>query len=55
VELSANDIWLWIICLVVLEVCHLKWIWWQYWHCRTCGDLNHRCSCGRAERVMRYR
>jgi hypothetical protein len=54
VQLSTNAIWLWIVCLLMLEFCHLKWIWWEYWHCRACGVVNHHCACGRARRVMRY-
>jgi hypothetical protein len=54
VHLATREIWLWLVALFVLELCHLKWIWWEYWHCRACGAPNHRCGCGRARRVMRY-
>ena len=30
------QILLWIVALFVLEVNHLKWIWWEHWHCRAC-------------------
>jgi hypothetical protein len=53
-HLSVADIWLWIVCLGLLEICHLKWIWWDRWHCRSCGEVNRHCACGRAQRIMRF-
>ena len=39
---------LWIGALIVLELNHLKWIWWTYWDCRRCGRKNKECrACGR--------
>lgn len=35
-----------IVCMIALELTHLKWIWWTYWHCRRCGKKNHECGHG---------
>ena len=43
----------WILALFVLEVNHLKWIWWTYWDCRRCGRKNYECrACGRSWLMM---
>ncbi len=34
-----------IVTMIVLEVQHLRWIWWEYWHCRDCGTQNKHCGC----------
>jgi hypothetical protein len=52
-HLTVGETWFWIVCLLALEVSHLKWIWWERWHCRACGVVNHQCNCGRARRLMR--
>ena len=39
-------------CMIVLEYNHLKWIWWTYSDCRTCGTKNEECACGRARKIM---
>jgi hypothetical protein len=31
--------------LIVVEINHLKWIWWTQWQCRTCGVKNRDCDC----------
>jgi hypothetical protein len=31
--------------LLLLELNHLKWIWWEYWDCRKCGRKNRNCGC----------
>ena len=31
--------------LFVVEVNHLKWIWWTQWDCRACGNKNRDCPC----------
>jgi hypothetical protein len=36
-----------ILSMIVLEVQHLRWIWWEYWDCRTCGAKNKHCACER--------
>ena len=52
-HLAPDAILLWIVALLVLEVMHLRWIWWEHWQCRRCHTVNRHCSCGRAERIMR--
>jgi hypothetical protein len=32
-------------CMIVLEMQHLRWIWWEYWDCRDCGAKNKHCGC----------
>ena len=40
---------IWIAVLFILEIGHLKWIWWTYWDCRRCGRKHHECgACGRS-------
>lgn len=34
-----------ILILFVVEVNHLKWIWWNHWQCRKCGIRNRDCGC----------
>jgi len=43
---SRTAILLWILALLLLEVQHLKWIWWEYWDCRSCSAKHKDCSCG---------
>lgn len=31
--------------LMLLELCHLKWIWLEYWNCRRCRVKNLDCAC----------
>jgi hypothetical protein len=31
--------------LIVVEINHLKWIWWTQWECRTCKAKNRDCPC----------
>ena len=47
---SRTEILLWIVALFVLEVNHLKWIWWEHWHCRSCSELHKDCGCGATAR-----
>jgi hypothetical protein len=42
---SQTQILLWCIALIVLELNHLKWIWWTYWECAKCGRKHKDCSC----------
>jgi hypothetical protein len=42
---SQTDALLWIIALLLLELNHLRWIWWEYWDCRKCGQKHHVCAC----------
>jgi hypothetical protein len=32
-------------CMIVLEMQHLRWIWWEYWDCRHRGAQNKDCGC----------
>jgi hypothetical protein len=42
---SHTQIFIWCICLIVLEWNHFKWIWWTYWDCGHCGVKNKDCGC----------
>jgi len=48
--MSQTQILLWIVALFVLEVNHLKWIWWEYWSCRHCSAKHKDCACGATAR-----
>jgi hypothetical protein len=43
---SQTELFLAIVGLIVLEIYHWKWIWWEHWMCRSCGTQNKNCSCG---------
>ena len=43
--MSRPEIAFWILCLVALEVQHLKWIVWEHWDCRRHGVKNKECRC----------
>ena len=47
--LGKTQLLLWICALVVLEINHLKWIWWTQWSCSKCGRKNEDCSCDRTK------
>ena len=34
-----------ILSMIVLELQHLRWIWWEHWDCRDCGAKNKHCGC----------
>ena len=51
---SRTEIMLWIVALFVLEVNHLKWIWWEYWSCRSCSVAHKDCACGKTSRWVMY-
>ena len=53
-DVSHTETLLWIVALFVLEVNHLKWIWWTQWSCRGCGDRNEHCDCGRSKKWLMY-
>ena len=44
--MSRTAILLWILALLLLEVQHLKWIWWEHWDCRGCSAKHKDCGCG---------
>jgi hypothetical protein len=43
---SNTQILLWCIALIIVELNHLKWIWWTYWECAKCGHKHKDCGCG---------
>jgi hypothetical protein len=49
--LTRLEIAFWILCLVGLEVQHLKWIIWEHWDCRRHGVKNKECRC-KARAIM---
>ena len=51
---SRTEILLWIVALFVLEVNHLKWIWWEHWTCRHCSAKHKDCGCGATARWMMF-
>jgi hypothetical protein len=53
-EVSRTEILLWIVALFVLEVNHLKWIWWEHWACRRCTAKHKDCACGATSRWLMY-
>lgn len=50
--MSQTQILLWIVALLVLELNHLKWIWWENWDCRRCRLKHKDCACGTTKWVM---
>jgi hypothetical protein len=53
-SVSRTQILLWIVALFLLEVNHLKWIWWEHWHCRACTVAHKDCACGATARWVMY-
>jgi hypothetical protein len=53
-SVSHTQILLWIVALFLLEVNHLKWIWWEHWHCRACTVAHKDCACGATSRWVMY-
>jgi hypothetical protein len=45
VFLDQTQVLLWCIALIILELNHLKWIWWTYWECAKCGRKHKDCAC----------
>ena len=52
--MSRLQILLWIVALFVLEVNHLKWIWWENWSCRHCSQKHKDCACENARNWLMY-
>ena len=50
--MSRTQILLWIVALFVLEVNHLKWIWWENWACGRCSAKHKDCRCGTTKWIM---
>jgi hypothetical protein len=53
-DVSQTQTLLWILALFVLEVQHLKWIWWEHWSCRNCSTKHKDCGCGSTARWLMY-
>jgi len=53
-SVSKTEILLWIVALFILEVNHLKWIWWEFWTCRGCAVAHKNCACGQTNRWLMY-
>ena len=45
-RVSQTTVLIWILALLILEVQHLKWIWWEFWDCRSCSVKHKDCACG---------
>ena len=52
--MSQGQILLWILALLLLEVQHLKWIWWEHWDCRQCRRKHKECGCGATSTWIMY-
>ena len=46
-HLSQTQVLIWIVVLLVLEYNHFRWIWWEHWACRRCGEKHKACACSR--------
>jgi hypothetical protein len=53
-DMSRTETLLWILALLILEVNHLKWIWWEHWSCRACSAKHKDCACGATARWVMY-
>ena len=53
-DVSQTQTFLWILALLVLEVQHLKWIWWEHWDCRGCSSKHKDCACGSTARWLMF-
>jgi hypothetical protein len=51
-QLSHGQLLLMIAAMILLELNHLKWIWWTEWKCRDCGEAHEHCACGRSKWIM---
>jgi hypothetical protein len=51
---SQTQILLWIVALFVLEVNHLKWIWWENWSCKACTARHKDCGCPASKKWVMY-
>jgi hypothetical protein len=51
---SKAVVLMWIIALLVLEIQHLKWIWWERWSCRGCTAKHKDCGCGATPMWVMY-
>ena len=53
-DVSQTQTFLWILALFMLEVQHLKWIWWEHWACRCCSTKHKDCACGSTARWVMF-
>ena len=53
-NVSRTEILLWIVALFLLELNHLKWIWWEHWSCRGCTAKHKDCACGATSRWLMF-
>jgi hypothetical protein len=51
-HLSQGQLLLMIVSMIVLELNHLKWIWWTQWECRECCTKHEHCACGHSKWIM---
>jgi hypothetical protein len=51
---SRTELFLAIVGPIVVEIYHLKWIWWEHWLCRSCGTPNKNCTCGPPPKWFEY-
>jgi len=51
---SKPVLFAWILALMLLEIQHLKWIWWENWDCRGCSAKHKDCSCGETPLWVMY-
>jgi hypothetical protein len=38
--------------MILLELNHLRWIWWENWNCRRCGVKYKDCEYGHRKWIM---
>ncbi len=52
--MTRTEILTWIVALIVLEIYHLKWIWWENWSCRSCDAKHKDCACASSKKWVMY-
>jgi hypothetical protein len=52
--MSRTEIMIWILALIVLEIYHLKWIWWENWSCKSCTAKHKDCECAASKKWIMY-
>jgi hypothetical protein len=38
--------------MILLELNHLRWLWWENWKCRRCGVTYKDCAYGHRKWIM---
>jgi hypothetical protein len=46
-RMGGNLLFFSIVALILVEVTHLKWIWWNYWVCRKHARVHKECGCNK--------